>query len=43
MIEVIMRDTESGKVLYQRETKAALLFTMHGENATWQHRERQTR
>lgn len=31
MIEVIMRDTESGKVLYQRETKAALLFTMHGE------------
>jgi hypothetical protein len=31
MIEVIMRDTESGKVLYRGETKAALLFTMHGE------------
>lgn len=31
MIEVIMRDTESGKVLYQGETKAAVLFALHGE------------
>lgn len=31
MIEVIMRDTESGKVLYQGETKQAMLFAMRGE------------
>lgn len=31
MIEVIMRDTESGKVLYQGETKAAVLFALDGE------------
>ena len=32
MVEVIMRDTESGKVLYQGETKAAVLFSLRGEN-----------
>lgn len=31
MIEVIMRDTESGKVLYQGETKQAMLFDLRGE------------
>ena len=31
MIEVIMRDTESGKVLYQGETKQAMLFALRGE------------
>lgn len=31
MIEAIMRDTETGKVLYQGETKAEVLFALHGE------------
>ena len=31
MIEVIMRDTESGEIVYQEETNAALLFALHGE------------
>ena len=31
MVEVIMRDTESGKVLYQGETKKAMLFALRGE------------
>lgn len=31
MVEVIMRDTESGKVLYQGETKQAMLFALRGE------------